>query len=189
MSLWWDDQRNTTTSIGFGIVTIRWPDITAIAAQVAKNDLTTRYTGTEIFQKSRRFSKSNTYQFLSNREIWGVTHQYLCIVASLVTRSHISISTQMSFSHAYQWNTATFTDDDIVTMRWPLFRTAAAQVAKNDLTSRCAQNHWRGYFSKVISFFKVKSSSVLVQQGDLGGNVSVESYFSKFGNSISYPHF
>jgi hypothetical protein len=74
-------------------------------------------------------------------------------------------------------------------MRWPSMRTLAAQVARNDLTSRCVRNLWRGYFSKVVGFFKVKSSSVLVQQGDLGGNVSVELCFGKIGNSISYPHF
>jgi hypothetical protein len=49
---------------------------------------------------------------------------------------------------------------DTVTIRWPLLRTTAAQVAWNDLTTRCIQNLWRGYFS-VIAFFKVNSTSVL----------------------------
>jgi hypothetical protein len=53
--------------------------------------------------------------------------------------------------------------------------------------SRCIRNVWRGYFSKVIAFFKVKNASDLLQQGDLGGNVSVKLYFCKFGNSISHP--
>jgi hypothetical protein len=60
----------------------------------------------------------------------------------------------------------------------------AAHVARNDLTMRCNRNLWRGNFSKVIAFFKVKTLSVLVQQGDLGGNVSVKIYFNKFNNSI-----
>jgi hypothetical protein len=65
----------------------------------------------------------------------------------------------------------------------------AAQVARNDLASSFVRNLWRGYFSKVIAFFKVKSSSFLVQQGDLGGNVSVKLCFDKFHNSIIHTHF
>jgi hypothetical protein len=63
------------------------------------------------------------------------------------------------------------------------------QVARNDLTMRYVRNLRRGNFSKVIAFFKVKSLLDLVQQGDLGGNVSMSLRFSKFGNSISYAHF
>jgi hypothetical protein len=66
--------------------------------------------------------------------------------------------------------------------------TIAAQVARNDLMSRCVRNLWRGNFSKVIAFFKVKYASVLVQQGDLGSNVSVKLCFDKFCNSISSAH-
>jgi hypothetical protein len=57
------------------------------------------------------------------------------------------------------------------------------------LTTRCIRNVWRGKFSKVVAFFKVKYVLDLVQQGDLGGNVSVKFYFSKFGDSISSKHF
>jgi hypothetical protein len=67
--------------------------------------------------------------------------------------------------------------------------TPAAQVARNDLTTRYVRNLWRGNFSKVIAFFKVKTVSDLVQQGDLGGNMSMSLYCSKFGDLISYPHF
>jgi hypothetical protein len=64
-----------------------------------------------------------------------------------------------------------------------------AQVAKNDLMSRYVRNLWRGNFSKVIAFFKVKNSSVLLQQGDLKGNVFVLLCFDKFDNSILSVHF
>jgi hypothetical protein len=80
----------------------------------------------------------------------------------------MTILTQMSFSCTQQRNTTTSIDDNTATMRWPLLRTTAAQVARNDLTTRCIQNLWRGNFSKVITFFNVKILSVLAQQGDLG---------------------
>jgi hypothetical protein len=54
--------------------------------------------------------------------------------------------------------------------------------------TRYARNLWRGFFSKFTAFFKVKSTSVLVQQGDLGGNVSVKLFIDKFDDTISYPH-
>ena len=73
-------------------------------------------------------------------------------------------------------------------MRRPLLRKTAAQVARNDLTTRYVRNLWRGNFSKVVSFFKVDSTSDLVQQGDLGGKISVKLCFDKFCNSISSVH-
>jgi hypothetical protein len=100
-----------------------------------------------------------------------------------------SFSQCRSRNCADQRNTSTYLDDKYCNMRWPFTCILAAQVARNDLTTRYVRNLWRGYFSKVIAFFKVKSTSDLVQQGDLGGNVPVKLYFSKFRNSISYAHF
>jgi hypothetical protein len=73
-------------------------------------------------------------------------------------------------------------------IRWKIAWSRAAQVARKDLTSDYTRNLWRGNFSKIIGFFKVENTSVLLQQGDLGGNVSTSLYFSKFSNLISYKH-
>jgi hypothetical protein len=95
--------------------------------------------------------------------------------------------TPMSILCDDQRNTSPHLDDKYCTIRWPSMCILAAQVARNELLTRCVRNGSRGFFSKVIGFFKVKYASVLVQKGDLEGNVSMSFLFSKFDNSISYP--
>jgi hypothetical protein len=109
--------------------------------QLDCNDLTTaciRNLWRGKFSKVIAFFKVKNVSDLLQQGDLGVTYSWYCVSTCFATRFDMNVPAQMSILRDDHRNTSTSYGDGIVTMRWPCNCSLAAQVARNDLTTRCA---------------------------------------------------